>query len=394
MNPSAFYWLLPGVAPSSTPLGLALAEAQKGVGRTMPNPPVGCVVLDDDGTVLGRGFHARAGERHAEVVALDDVVARHGKGAARGKTLAVTLEPCTHQGRTPPCVDRVLREGVGRVIVGALDPNPQVNGAGVARLREAGVDVVVADAGHAAHVPAHVDDDDGARCRALLQPFTSSMTRRRPWVIVKTATSLDGRVATRTRASRFISGRASRALVHALRDVVDAVVVGASTGLHDDPALTVRDAPLRDVVPRDPLRVLLDRRLEVPSTAKLFATPGALVFHAPEATARPRAGVEHVGQGTELAVVVDELGRRGLLAVMIEAGPRLAAAALRDGVVDELWWFHAPIVLGAEGVPAVGDLGVDVIPAAPHFVPLFRGPVGHDTLTVLRRDGARAHSEH
>jgi diaminohydroxyphosphoribosylaminopyrimidine deaminase/5-amino-6-(5-phosphoribosylamino)uracil reductase len=393
MTPSAFFWLLPGASPSTTPLGLALAEACKGVGRTRPNPPVGCVVVDDDGAVLGRGFHARAGERHAEVVALDDVAARFGAGAARGKTLVVTLEPCTHHGRTPPCVDRVLREGVRRVVVGALDPNPKVDGTGVAKLRAAGVDVVVADEDtERAAVRSLVDVGDGAHCRALLLPFASFMTRKRPWVVVKTATSLDGRVATRTGASRFITGRESRALVHALRDAVDAVVVGASTALHDAPALTVRDAPPRPVAPRDPGRVLLDRRLEVPATAKLFTPPGALVFHDPGVRPEPRPGIEHVGQGTQLDVVLDELGRRGVLAVLVEAGPRLAAAALQAAVVDELWWFHAPIVLGEDGVPAVRELGVDEISDGPRFVPVHRVAIEDDTLTVLRRESVAAHT--
>jgi diaminohydroxyphosphoribosylaminopyrimidine deaminase/5-amino-6-(5-phosphoribosylamino)uracil reductase len=331
--------------------------------------------------VLGRGFHARAGDRHAEVVALDDVVARYGAGAARGCTLAVTLEPCVHHGRTPPCVDRVLREGVARVVVGALDPNPKVNGQGVARLRAAGVDVVVAP-----------DDADGERCRALLAPFTSFITHRKPWVVLKTATSLDGRVATKTGASKYITGPASRALVHALRDVVDAVVVGASTALADDPALTVRDAPAREVPLRDPLRVLLDRRLEVPSTARVFASPGALVFHEAAVIGGPAGlGVERLGIGTRLPDVLAELGRRGILAVLLEAGPTLAAAALATDVVDELWWFHAPVVVGGDGVPAVAPVGVGSLSTAVHLQPLHRVALGTDGLTILRRRQTAAH---
>ncbi|MBM4280683.1 MAG: bifunctional diaminohydroxyphosphoribosylaminopyrimidine deaminase/5-amino-6-(5-phosphoribosylamino)uracil reductase RibD [Deltaproteobacteria bacterium] len=382
MTPSAFSWLLPDAPPPTTPLALALAEATKGVGRTRPNPPVGCVVLDDDGRVLGRGFHARAGDRHAEVVALDDVVSRHGDGAARGKTLVVTLEPCTHHGRTPPCVDRVLGEGVARVVVGALDPNPRVHGTGVARLQAAGVDVVVAAA----------DEGDGAACVALLQPFASAQRRGRPWVVLKTATSLDGKVATRARASRFLTGPPSRVLVHALRDAVDAVVVGAATALTDDPALTVRDAPLRGVEPRDPLRVLLDRRLAVPSTATLFAPPGALVFCDSDVAPVSRAGAEHVTRGTALPTVLDELGRRDLLAVLVEAGPTLSAALLRDDLVDELWWFHAPLVLGGDGVPAVASLAVDALADARRFAVAHRVVCGDDALTILRRPRAPTHT--
>jgi diaminohydroxyphosphoribosylaminopyrimidine deaminase/5-amino-6-(5-phosphoribosylamino)uracil reductase len=375
---SAFSFLLPNSPVSSTPLGLAFAEASKGVGRTAPNPPVGCVVMDDDGKVLGRGFHARAGERHAEVAALDDVVARHGPGSARGKTLVVTLEPCNHHGRTPPCVDRILHEGVARVVVGALDPNPKVNGSGIRRLREEGVQVAVDDT------------DDGRRCEALIQPFASVVLRKRPWLILKTATSLDGRVATHTGASRFITGAKSRALVHGLRNVIDAVVVGAHTVLVDDPALTVRDVPHRDgVTPRDPLRVVLDRRLEVSAQARVFLPPGALVFHdkvADPADEPTTSGTDvcRLPVGTDWAVVLEELARRGVLSVMVEAGPRIVGSALRAGVVDELWWFTAPLLIGADGIEAVAPLGVSNLAEAMAFAPVERAVLDADFLSVLR----------
>jgi diaminohydroxyphosphoribosylaminopyrimidine deaminase/5-amino-6-(5-phosphoribosylamino)uracil reductase len=402
MATSAFLHLLSSSSSgaASSMMEQAWRQAVRGIGRTRPNPPVGCVVATDDGRVLGVGHHARAGDRHAEVVALDDVVARHGAGAARGQTLHVTLEPCTHHGRTPPCVDRILHEGIGRVVVGALDPNPRVHGGGVERLRAAGV---VVDVVRAASPPRAVDFagcdvDDATRCRAMLQPFASTMTRQRPWVVLKTATSLDGRVATRTGASRFITGDASRSLVHALRDAVDAVVVGASTVRIDDPALTVRDAPSGPDARRDPLRVVLDRRAEVAPGARVFAPPGALVLHDPATTWTPPPGVEGVACGTDPPGVLAELGRRGVLAVLVEAGPRLAASFLRAGAVDELWWFHAPIVVGGDGVAAVGSLDVEVLTQALSFVPAHRAVLGTDTLTVLMptpsgSDGALAHRD-
>ncbi|MDP2339616.1 MAG: bifunctional diaminohydroxyphosphoribosylaminopyrimidine deaminase/5-amino-6-(5-phosphoribosylamino)uracil reductase RibD [Deltaproteobacteria bacterium] len=359
MLPSAFDHLLPPTTPTApTALNAALLEAVKGVGRTRPNPPVGCVIVDDDvqkeqsaaGTeadaIIARGFHHKAGERHAEIVALDELP----PGRAKGKTVVVTLEPCTYQGRTPPCVDRLVREGVGRVVVGAIDPNPRVRDQGVQRLRAAGVDVVVASGAEA------------LRCQALVAPFATTLTHQRPYVVLKIASSLDGKVATRTRSSRSITGAPSRALAHRLRDAVDAVVVGAGTVLADDPALTVRDA-----AGRDPLRVILDRQGRVGHEARVFADENVLVLPSPT-----------------IAEALAELHGRGLLAVLVEAGPRLAGAILQAGVVDELWWFHAPIVVGSDGISAIGDRLLDDINLAPRFHVVTRVDVGEDTLTVMR----------
>ncbi len=359
MGISAFAHLLPPAAPASStsgcagvldistaaPLHEAWREALKGIGRTHPNPPVGCVIVDDDGTIIARGFHEKAGERHAEIKALDALA----PGAARGKTVVVTLEPCTHHGRTPPCVDRLLDEGVSRVVVGAIDPNPRVHQQGVRRLRAAGVDVVIAEGA------------DALRCQALIAPFATTQQLARPYVVLKTATSLDGKVATRTGSSRGITGPASRALVHALRDAVDAVVVGADTVLADDPALTVRDLP-----GRDPLRVILDRHARVPRSARVFADDNVCVL-----------GLASISD------VLKELHRRGLLAVLVEAGPRLAAAFLQADVVDELWWFHAPLLVGNDGLSAVDFGQVDHIQQAPRFDVVTRAEVGNDGLTVL-----------
>lgn len=347
--PSAFGHLLAATSSAvpQTALGLAYAEAVKGVGRTRPNPPVGCVVVDDDGLVLASGFHQLAGEPHAEVMALGNL----GAGEARGKTVVVTLEPCTHHGRTPPCVGRLLHEGVRRVVVGSLDPNPLVHGQGVAQLRQAGVEVEMATG------------VDARRCQSLLAPFASSQTRHRPFVVLKISTSLDGKVATRTGSSRSITGPSARVLVHRLRDAVDAVVVGAATVLTDDPALTVRD-----VAGRDPLRVVLDRRGRVPASARVFADANVTVL-----------SVSTIGE------VLAVLHQRGLLAVVVEAGPQLATAFLQAGVVDELWWFHAPIYVGSDGLSAVSAGELDDINQAPRFEVVTRGEYGEDMLTVLRQ---------
>lgn len=354
-------------------LAAAIVEAERGIGRTKPNPPVGCVITDDDGTILARGFHTKAGEPHAEVEALLDFNARHGAGAARGKTAVVTLEPCAHHGRTPPCAQRLIDEGVARVVVGCRDPNPQVDGRGLKALTAAGIEVIEAS-GHLAQ-----------RCQALLQPFSASMQRRRPWVVLKTASSLDGRVATSTGASRFITGSESRRLVHGLRDAVDVVLVGAGTALADDPALTVRDWVRPDGSPcRDPARVLLDKRGEVPLTHKLFDPPGCLRVHEVLRRPKPIPGVENLPLADlGIAAVLDALGARGVLSVLIEAGPRLAAGALKAGVVDELWWFQAPMVIGADGQPAVGSLDVTALSDAMPLERFHDVAVGTDRLSIF-----------
>ena len=385
MSWSAFAHLLPqsSSAAWSGPWGQALAaayaEAVRGVGRTHPNPAVGCVIVDDDGVIVARGHHERAGEGHAEVNALNALIRDRGEGSARGLTAVVTLEPCAHHGRTPPCADRLVREGVARVVVGTLDPNPRVDGRGIERLQAAGIDVVIAD-GEAA-----------IACAALIAPFARGIAPsvpgevRRPWVVLKTATSLDGRVATRTGASRFITGPASRGLVHALRDAVDAVLVGANTVDVDDPALTVRDHRRADGSPvRDPRRIVLDRRCRLPLTARVFDPPGALLVHEPTSTAKPLYGVEHVAvDGFELPSILSMVQARGLTSVLIEAGPRLSASLLAGGLVDELWWFHAPIVIGADGAAAVGGLDVATLAQAKRGVVAHRGVVGDDVLTVM-----------
>ncbi len=371
-RPSAFQHLI--TQPSSSTLGRALVEAARGVGRTWPNPPVGCVIVDEAGEpvaadrataavaagppIVARGFHAKAGERHAEVVALDDLIEREGPGAARGKTVVVTLEPCAHHGRTPPCVDRLIAERVARVVVGTVDPNPKVNGGGIARLRAAGIDVVVADPDVY---------DDARRCQALISPFARSMKSAwvspRPYVVLKVATSLDGKMATRTGASRWITGSESRALVHRLRDACDAVVTGSGTILADDPALTVRD-----VAGRDPLRVVLDRRGRAADTARVFADGNAVSLSSPT-----------------IAEALAALHARGLTSVLIEAGPALASSFLQaSDMIDELWWFQAPVVVGGDGLDVFGSLNVETMDQARRFDVVARVACGADQLTLLR----------
>lgn len=399
MATSAFGWLLgeggAGLASSGVVSGaareaasvdgrfmaLALEQARRGVGRTAPNPPVGAVLVRD-GAVLATGFHARAGERHAEVVAFDALATNAMVGGARGATLYVTLEPCTHQGRTPPCAERILAEGVARVVVGARDPNPRVSGGGLERLAAAGVAAELVG-----------DPAAQAAAQALLAPFRSGVARQRPWVVLKVAATLDGRVAAAGGSARWITGAAARALGHELRDAVDAVMVGSGTVQADDPALTVRDAPARpDGSPRrNPLRVVVDSGLGLDARARVFG-PGSLVLHAAHAAPERRRAFTEVG--TECLMVGAErvaldgamtaLCARGVHSLLVEGGPRLATTLWQAGLVDELWWFTAPRALGADAVAALGPLGLSSPQEAPRLAVLGRrGFDDGDSLLVL-----------
>ncbi len=364
----------------------ALAEAWKGVGRTRPNPPVGAVVAHGD-QIVGVGHHQQAGLAHGEVNALDQA-----GDAARGGVLYVTLEPCVHVGRTPPCVLRVIRSGVKKVVVGAGDPNPKVDGKGVRALRDAGLEVIVRGEGR--------DDDPIARAaRALIAPFAAHVLHDRPFVVVKVAATLDGKIATAAGKSRFITGPSSRALVHGLRDRCDVVMTGSGTVLADDPALTVRDSIEGATGTRDPLRVVLDTQLRTNPAFRVYAAPsspggeGALVVTAsrpPDARARAfeQAGVPRLedspkGRHVDIGAALRALAARGATSVLVEAGPEVTTALLRAGLVDEIWWFTAPVFFGGDGRSATAALGVDSVDEAPRLAASVRRVVvGEDLLTV------------
>ena len=316
----------------------AIELAQLGRYTTDPNPRVGCVITRDT-RVVGEGWHRKAGEAHAEALAL----AAAGE-AARGGTAYVTLEPHCHRSRTPPCTDALLRAGVKRVVCGMLDPNPQVHGAGVAQLTAAGIAV-----------------QSGlleAEARALNLGFEKRMTRGLPRVIVKIAMSLDGRVALANGVSKWITGEQARADVQHLRAAASAVLTGIETVIADDPQLNVRD-PSIELLGRQPLRVVLDTRLRVSPKARVFHLAGrALVFTAAAnvapASALQQTGAEVVGATldsdghVDLQNVLAELGRRECNEVLVEAGPTLAGKFLQLGLADELIVYVAPIILGSE----------------------------------------------
>lgn len=324
----------------------AVALAALGEGQTMPNPLVGAVIVQH-GRMVGQGAHLWPGEPHAEILAL----AQAGE-AARGATLFVTLEPCNHWGRTPPCTRAILEAGIARVVIGARDPNPVATG-GIAALSAAGVEV------ETGLLEAAVREQNRA--------FFFAVTHGRPYVIAKWAMTLDGRVATVSGDSRWVTGELARREVHRLRAQSGAVLVGRGTVEADDPQLTVRLAPAA----RQPLRVVLDSRLRLPLERKIFDTQEAptLLFHTEQAFSQKKAALQERGVEVlysppseagrvDLSAVLMELGRRQIRQLLVEAGPQLTGAFLCQELVDELWIYIAPAVEGGAGRPPTWGSGV------------------------------------
>jgi diaminohydroxyphosphoribosylaminopyrimidine deaminase/5-amino-6-(5-phosphoribosylamino)uracil reductase len=329
----------------------ALELARRGLYSTDPNPRVGCVILQG-GQIVGEGWHERAGMAHAEARALAAAGAR-----ARGATAYVTLEPCSHQGRTPPCADALIGAGIARLVYASADPNPQVAGQGAARLAAAGC---VVECGCLAQA-----------CEALNPGFYSRHQRGRPWVRVKLAASLDGRTALANGTSQWLTGAAARADVQRLRARSSAVLAGASTVRRDDARLTVRGA-WPELGDRQPLRVVLDPLLSLPPTARLLQEAGAVLVvtgaaDPPRQAALEAAGAEVLRLGTpaearRLGRVLEELGRREVNELLVEAGPRLAGAFIEAGLADEFILYLAPHMLGHDAaplamLPMLDDLG-------------------------------------
>ena len=351
-------------------MGHALALARRGLGRVEPNPAVGAVVLGADGRIVGEGWHAAFGGPHAETMAL----AAAGPGA-RGATLVVTLEPCCHHGKTPPCTDAVIAAGIARVVVASSDPFPEVAGRGLERLRAAGIDVAVGPR--------------AAEAERLTAPYRRLVTAGRPWVTAKWAMSLDGRIATCAGDARWISGAESRSVVHSLRGRMDAVLVGIGTALADDPLLTARPAG-----PRVALRVVADSLARLPLGSRLVRTARevpVLVAVGPSAPAERVAALEAAGcevwrgcqpDGTErLRALLAHLGGRRITNLLAEGGTGLFGALLDAGLIDEVWAFAAPLLLGGAAAPAViGGQGVPRIATAPRLEVEEVTRVGDDVL--------------
>lgn len=352
----------------------ALALGRRGMGRAWPNPAVGCVIVTG-GRVVGRGWTQLGGRPHAETEAL----AQAGS-AARGATAYVTLEPCAHHGQTPPCAEALIAAGVARVVAAVEDRDDRVSGAGFAMLRAAGVAV------ETGVLSAQAEEDHAG--------FFQRTTEGRPWLTLKLATSYDGRIATATGESRWITGPEARAAVHGMRARHDAVLVGGGTARADDPSLTVRgwgDVP-------QPVRVVAARLLDLPSDGQLARTAGDVpvwLCHGPDAPGPARAG--WTGRGARLLecplagrqldprAVMAALGAAGLTRVFCEGGGMLAASLLSAGLVDEVIGFTAGLALGAEGHPSLGPLGVDRLDEAPRFALVETRAAGRDVMHRWRK---------
>lgn len=345
-------------------MGRCLELARRAEGQTAPNPLVGAVVVKD-GQILGEGFHPGAGQPHGEVFAL-----REAGDQAQGATLYVNLEPCNHYGRTPPCTEAIIAAGIERVYVGMIDPDPRVSGGGVQRLQQAGIEVITG-----------VEEE---ACVVLNEGFIHRVRYQRPLGILKYAMTLDGKIATTTGHSAWVSSGESRSLVHRLRKTCDAVIVGGNTVRRDNPHLTTRQPSQKQ-----PLRVVMSRQLELPEEAHLWNPTEAPTLVLTESGANPdrqeslrKKGVDVVERSPLTPQSVTQyLYERGLSAVLWECGGTLAAQAIADGVIDRLMVFIAPKVVGGLTAPCpIGDLGITSMAAALSLERITWRQVGPDLL--------------
>jgi len=369
------------IAPSDARyLARAIELAELGGARVSPNPQVGAVIALN-GETLGEGYHRELGGSHAEV----EAIRAAGERDLSDATLYVSLEPCCHQGRTPPCTDAIREAGISRVIVASDDPSAHANGRGLGILRDEGVEVVIADG------------DLAARARLLNQPFRKHARTGRPWVLFKSAMSLDGKVATSSGDSKWISGEASRHRAHQWRASCDAVAVGIGTALADDPLLTARLAEAGGGV-RQPRRVVFDSLAQLPLASKLVADARTIPLTVVVSRAAPRAATD--GLATHGADVIlatgeneparvrsalDQLGALGVASVLLEGGPHLAGAFLDAGEIDEIRLFIAPLVLGSRTArdPFEGE-GVEQVADAVRSLTLGCERIGEDLLVTAR----------
>jgi diaminohydroxyphosphoribosylaminopyrimidine deaminase/5-amino-6-(5-phosphoribosylamino)uracil reductase len=362
-------------------LARAIELARRGIGSVKPNPIVGAVIARD-GNVLGEGWHEVFGGAHAEVNAIEAC----GMEDLSTATLYVSLEPCCHEGKTPPCTDAILQAGIKRVVVASDDPTEKASGRGLGILRDEGVDVLVADG------------DLSASARLLNQAFRKHARVGRPWVLFKSAMTLDGKVATRTGDSKWISGEDSRELAHRWRASVDAVVVGIGTALADDPQLTARPEGLLAEPDSQPRRVVFDSLARLPPSSQLVAAAGEIPLSVIVSRAAARADTEALeAAGVQVLVAtgeneparvrsaLDQLGSLGVTSVLLEGGPHLAGAFLDAGEIDEIRLFLAPLLLGGSAArdPLEGE-GVERISEALRALTFESESVGEDLLISAR----------
>ncbi len=359
---------------------IAILEAKKGEGRTSPNPCVGAVIVKN-GRIISKGYHKKSGTPHAEVNAI-----RNAEEPLAGSTIYVTLEPCNHTGKTPPCTEMILKNGISRVVVGMTDPNPLVNGSGVAFLMENGLEVITG---------VLVDE-----CEEIIRPFIKYITMGIPWMIMKGGISLDGKINYIKGKSGWITGKESVLEVHKIRDKVDAILVGGETVRIDNPALTTRNHGVKG---KDPIRVIVDTRLHLPLSSNVFhieSEAPAWVFCSTAASvekisALRKLGVEVVAveensDGVDLEQVLKALGKAGVCSVLVEGGSRLHGSFLKEGLFDSACLFYAPLFAGDNGVPLVTGYSSKDSSSAARLVDVSYKRLGDDMMVSGRFEYAQA----
>jgi diaminohydroxyphosphoribosylaminopyrimidine deaminase / 5-amino-6-(5-phosphoribosylamino)uracil reductase len=355
---------------------LALREAVKGRGFTSPNPLVGAVAVKG-GELLGQAYHKRFGDLHAEIVLIERLTSQQ----ARGATIYVNLEPCCHVGKTPPCTDALMRAKVKRVVVGHVDPNPLVSGKGIAQLRAAGIRVDIG-----------VCEEEARRLNA---PFLTYITQKRPWILLKVAQTLDGRIALKNGQSRWITGEKARVEVHRLRAQLDAVMVGSQTVIEDDPELTVRH-----IKGRNPVRIIVDSKLRISPNAKILHEVDrgrTWILHTSDAPIEKQRAMERTGatllacpagadEKVDLRAAMTMLAEHGVTSVFVEGGGTLHASFIRADLYDKFIVAIAPKIIGADGKAAIWDLEIADLTRAPQFVVQRARRLGEDIWLELERD--------
>ena len=324
---------------------IALRLARRNLGQTWPNPSVGAIIVKD-GQIIGQGITAKGGRPHAETQALEQAGEK-----AKGATLYVTLEPCCHQGQTPPCTDAILSAGISTVVAACKDPNPLISGLGMELLHQAGITVI--------------EKIGEAEALEINRGFFSAMTKKRPYIALKLATSLDGKIATATGASKWITSEKSRFQAQLLRSHYDAIATGIGTVLADDPQLTCR---LPGLEGRSPVRVIFDRQKRLPADSQLAKTADQWPVWAVTAP---------------IAEAMEDLAKRGITRVLVEAGAKLSTAFLQSGLVDRIYWFRAPLMIGNDGLAAIGDGFTPVLEELKRWQTIKQSALQPDTLDIL-----------
>ena len=352
---------------------IALSLAAKGKGLTSPNPMVGAAIVKKE-KIVGSGFHSKAGTPHAEIIALENAGEK-----AKGSTLFINLEPCVHFGKTPPCCEEVIKSGIRKVIVAMKDPNPLVDGSGIKKLKNYGIEVVLG-----------IMEKEA---RELNEAFIKSIKTKTPFVIMKSAMSLDGRIATRSGKSKWITGKESRRYVQELRAKVDGIMVGIGTVLKDNPRLTLRTGKIKRTLPA---KIVIDSSLKIPIKAKLFSSEPTtkVIIAATNKASRKKieslrkTGIDIIqteankGKGN-LKKLTRELYKKGIMTILLEGGSELNASAIREGIVDKVFYFYAPILIGGSDAKGMmGGDGVDTIQDAKKIDIKEVKRIGKDLLVI------------